>query len=163
MKIGQKNVASRVLIMNNAPHPGGHGFLQTLTIFKLNWTISVTSRELTRFYNSCMWKNDSIPGGHNKKFLTKCHEVFTKHVTSRVLTRKNDPAPCCHVFQQTGTIFKTIQDIIRKKKIDPILTRETAPDPWGHVFQPTGIFLELFKYIIETNVMTKFHELLLKF
>ncbi|KAH3702262.1 hypothetical protein DPMN_077273 [Dreissena polymorpha] len=41
--------------------------------------------------------------------------LFVKfNVTSRVLTRKTAPPPCSHVFQQTRTIFKLIQDIVRK-------------------------------------------------
>ncbi|KAH3872071.1 hypothetical protein DPMN_035284 [Dreissena polymorpha] len=69
--------------------------------------------------------------------LTKFHEDPTINVASRVLTRKNSSPPGGHVFQQTGTILKLVQDLIRTN-----LTK----------------FHDDNKYIIRTNILTKFHE-----
>ncbi|KAH3880222.1 hypothetical protein DPMN_004132 [Dreissena polymorpha] len=64
---------------------------------------------------------------------TKFHEDQTRNVISRVFTRKTGG----HVFQWTGTIFKLNQHIIKTN----ILTN-----------------LELYRGIIGTNLLTKFHE-----
>ncbi|KAH3747498.1 hypothetical protein DPMN_181925 [Dreissena polymorpha] len=62
-----------------------------LTKFHKDWTINVTSRELTRAYL----------------------EDWTKHVTFRVLTRKMPPLPGGHIFRRTITIFQLSQTNIR--------------------------------------------------
>ncbi|KAH3773252.1 hypothetical protein DPMN_174610 [Dreissena polymorpha] len=84
------NVASRVLkrfyysnIRKNDPHPGGHVFQPTGTIF---------DSSDNKWKN--LRKNDPLPGGHvfqptGTNFeLTKFHEDRTIHVASRVLTRQ---------------------------------------------------------------------------
>jgi len=162
-----KNVTSRVLtrfyyshIRKTATPPGSHVFQPTGTIFKLvqdiirtnvltkfheDWTINVTSRVLTRFYYSHIRKTAPPLGGHVfhptetifelvQDFIgthvpTKFHEDWTKNVTSRVLTR----------FYYSHI-------------------RKTATPPGSHVFQPTGTIFELVQDIIETHVLTKFHE-----
>ncbi|KAH3890095.1 hypothetical protein DPMN_014166 [Dreissena polymorpha] len=115
--------------------------------------------------------------------LTKFHDDQKINVTSRVLTRKIAPHPwmnlltkknapplCGHVFHANVTIFELIQDIIKKNLLtifhqdwtinvaSRVLTRKNAPPPGGHVFQPTGIIFELIQDIIGMNLLTKFHE-----
>ncbi|KAH3782039.1 hypothetical protein DPMN_159950 [Dreissena polymorpha] len=64
-------------------------------------------------------------------FLTKFHEDRTVNVASRVLTR-----------------FDQYYSNIRKN----------APPLGSHVFQANIIIFKLIQYIIETNLLTKFHE-----
>ncbi|KAH3717597.1 hypothetical protein DPMN_060390 [Dreissena polymorpha] len=94
-----------------------------------------------------------------------------------MLTRKNAPPPCGHVFQPTGIIFKLVQDIIGINLltkfhedwaihvVSRVLTRfyyshirKNAPPLGSHVFQANVIIFELIQYIIKTNLLTKFHE-----
>ncbi|KAH3861003.1 hypothetical protein DPMN_023929 [Dreissena polymorpha] len=83
--------------------------------------------------------------------LTMFHEDWTNNVTSRVLTRKNAPPCGSHVFQQKGTIFKLMKDIICTtvlmkfyySHIRKILTKKNAVLTGVHVFQFTGTILEL--------------------
>ncbi|KAH3811125.1 hypothetical protein DPMN_139530 [Dreissena polymorpha] len=76
---------------------------------------------------------------------------------------------CGHVFLQTGTILKLIQDIIKpelfsnsskillsgNKYTSRVLT---IPPHLGHVFQETRTIFELVQDIIRTNVLTMLHE-----
>ncbi|KAH3698674.1 hypothetical protein DPMN_086220 [Dreissena polymorpha] len=39
-----------------------------------------------------------------------------------------------------------------------VLTRENDPPPGAHVFQPFGTIFKLVQDIIETNLLTKFHD-----
>ncbi|KAH3718332.1 hypothetical protein DPMN_061135 [Dreissena polymorpha] len=73
----------------------------------------------------------------------------------RVLTRKNVPPPCGHVFQPTGIIFELVQDIIGMNLLTKFHEDQTinvasrvknAPPLSSHVFQAN------------TNLITKFHE-----
>ncbi|KAH3785060.1 hypothetical protein DPMN_163143 [Dreissena polymorpha] len=167
------NVASRVLtifyyshtykcshIRKNAPPPGGHVFKPTGIIFELvqdiiginllskfheDRKINVASRVLTRFYNSHIWKNAPPPGSHvfqptgiifelvqdiiEMNLLTKFHEDRTVNVTSRVLTR----------FYYSHI-------------------RKNAPLLGSQFFQANIIIFQLIQDIIETNLLTKFHE-----
>ncbi|KAH3887555.1 hypothetical protein DPMN_011572, partial [Dreissena polymorpha] len=50
------------------------------------------------------------------------------------------PPLCGHVFQQTGTIFKLIRDIMRQKSS---IQRKIPRPPDVHVFRPTGTISEL--------------------
>ncbi|KAH3695467.1 hypothetical protein DPMN_082927 [Dreissena polymorpha] len=99
------------------------------------------------------------------------------------------PAPGCHVFKATKTIFELIQDVIGTNHLSKfhddlkinvtsrVLTRKNAPPPWwpyiigmnlltkknatplgSHVFQANFTIFELIQDIIETNLLTKFHE-----
>ncbi|KAH3877033.1 hypothetical protein DPMN_000887 [Dreissena polymorpha] len=109
--------------------------------------------------------------------LTKFHEDRKINVASRVLTRKNAPPPGSHVFQPTGIIFELVQDIIgmnlltkfhedrRVNVASRVLTRfyyshirKNALLLGGHVFQANIIIFKLIQNIIETNLLTKFHE-----
>ncbi|KAH3862893.1 hypothetical protein DPMN_025868 [Dreissena polymorpha] len=147
------NVASRVLTRKNAPPPGGHVFQPTGIIFKLVQDISGTN------------------------LLSKFHEDRTIYVASRVFTRKNGSPPGGHVFQPTGIIFELVQDIIGMNLLtkfyeeqtinvaSKVLTRfyyrnirKNAQPLGSHVFQANVTIFELIQYIIETNLLTKFHE-----
>ncbi|KAH3827651.1 hypothetical protein DPMN_129591 [Dreissena polymorpha] len=121
MKIGEKNVASRVLTRKNAPPLGSHVFQANIIIFELIQDIIETN------------------------LLTKFHEDWTINVASRPYKEKC-PIPGGHVFKPTKTIFKLMQDIIgthlltkfhddRKKNVTSrVLTRKNAPPPWWPCF-----------------------------
>ncbi|KAH3877529.1 hypothetical protein DPMN_001402 [Dreissena polymorpha] len=166
----------------NATPPGSHVFQPISIIFELvqdiigvnlltkfheDRTINVASRVLTRFYYSHIRKNAPPPGSH----------IFEINVASRVLTRKNAPPPGSHVFQPISIIFELIQDIIGVNLLTKfhedrtinvasrVLTRfyyshirKNAPPPGSHVFQANITIFELIQDIIETNLLTKFHE-----
>ncbi|KAH3720170.1 hypothetical protein DPMN_063064 [Dreissena polymorpha] len=173
------NVASRVLIRENAPPPDIIG-TNLLTKFHEDQKINVASRE-------------KMPRGHvfqptgiifelvqdiiGMNLLTKFHEDRTINVVSRVLTRfyyshikKNAQPLGSHVFQANVTIFELNQDIIETNLLTKfhedwtinvasrVLTRKNALPPCGHVFQPTSIIFELIQDIIGMNLLTKFHE-----
>ncbi|KAH3734735.1 hypothetical protein DPMN_041180 [Dreissena polymorpha] len=178
------NVASRVLTRKNAPPPGGHVFQPTriilelvqdingvylLTKFHEDWTINVAFyRVLTRFYNSHiiyshLRKNAPPLGGHifqakvtiseliqdiiGTNLLSKFHEDLKINVASRVLTRKNAPPPGGH-FYDDSTINVAYRVHIMKN----------APPLGSHVFQANVTIFKLIQDIIETNLLTKFHE-----
>ncbi|KAH3782647.1 hypothetical protein DPMN_160566 [Dreissena polymorpha] len=101
--------------------------------------------------------------------LTKFHEDRIINVASRVLTS--------HVFQPTSIIFELVQDIIVMNLLtmfhkdrtvyvaSRVLTRfyyshirKNAPPLGSHFFQANIIIFELIQDIIETNLLTKFHE-----
>ncbi|KAH3735878.1 hypothetical protein DPMN_042438 [Dreissena polymorpha] len=71
--------------------------------------------------------------------LTKFHENRKINVASRVLTRKYAPPPGSHVFQPTGIILNSRSEVNVASRV---LTR----------------FYYSHTYIIETNLLTKFHE-----
>ncbi|KAH3696598.1 hypothetical protein DPMN_084074 [Dreissena polymorpha] len=48
-----------------------------------------------------------------KNVLKKFHDDTTKHVSSRLLTKKTAPSPGGHAFRQTTTIYKLCRAIIR--------------------------------------------------
>ncbi|KAH3747454.1 hypothetical protein DPMN_181881 [Dreissena polymorpha] len=76
--------------------------------------------------------------------LTKFHEDRKTNVASRVLTRKNAPPPGSH-FHEDRTVN--------------VASREKCPAPWKpFFFQANIIIFELIQDIIETNLLTKFHE-----
>ncbi|KAH3737883.1 hypothetical protein DPMN_044481 [Dreissena polymorpha] len=145
-----------------------------LTKFHEDWTKNVTFRVLTR-------KTAMPPGGHvfqpTGTIFELVQDIIGTHVLTKVLTRKTATPPGGHVFQPTATIFELVQDIIgthvltkfyedwTKNVTSRVLTRfyyshirKTATPPGSHVFQPTGTIFELVQVIIETHVLTKFHE-----
>ncbi|KAH3890404.1 hypothetical protein DPMN_014485 [Dreissena polymorpha] len=144
------NVTSRV---KNAPPLGSHVFQAKVTIFELIQVISGTN------------------------LLSKFHEDRKINVASKVLTRKTAPPPGGHVFQPTGIIFKLVQDIIGMNLLTKFYEEQTinvasrvvtrfyyshmrknAPPLGSHVFQANVTIFELIQDIIETNLLTKFHE-----
>ncbi|KAH3713482.1 hypothetical protein DPMN_073274 [Dreissena polymorpha] len=97
-------------------------------------------------------------------------------IGTNLLTNKNAPPPGSHVFQPTCIIFELVQDIrmnlLTKFHKDwtvivasRVLTRfyyshirKNAPPLGSHFFQANIIIFELIQDIIETNLLTKFHE-----
>ncbi|KAH3768734.1 hypothetical protein DPMN_169951 [Dreissena polymorpha] len=135
-KTNAKNVTS---IVKTAPSPpGGHVFLPIGTICELNSRIKETN------------------------VLTKFHENWAKHVTSRVTGG--------HVFSPNWTIFNLVRDINKTNVLNNfhddwakivtsrVFTRKTTLPTGGHVFQRTGTTFELNQHIIKANILTKFHE-----
>ncbi|KAH3867629.1 hypothetical protein DPMN_030761 [Dreissena polymorpha] len=115
-----------------------------------------------------------LNGGH-KNALPPDEDQKIK-VASRAY-KKKCPAPCGHVFQPTGTIFKLVRYIIVLNLLNKfhevwtiivasrVLTRfyyshkrKNAPPLFSHVFQANIIIFELIQDIIETNLLTKGHE-----
>ncbi|KAH3794702.1 hypothetical protein DPMN_148240 [Dreissena polymorpha] len=131
------NKASRVLTRKNAPPPGGHVFQATGTIFEL--VQDIIGRNLqTKFYDD--WKIN---------------------VASRL---KNAPPPGGHVFQPTGINFDSSKIFHEDWTINlasRVLTRhikKNAPTLGSHVFQANITSFEFIQDIMETNLLTKFHE-----
>ncbi|KAH3705286.1 hypothetical protein DPMN_080354 [Dreissena polymorpha] len=162
-----KIVTSRVFTRKTAPPPGSHVIQLTGTIFELNshiketnvltkfhenWAKNVTSRVFTCFHYIHIEKNAPPIGGHvfspiwtifelireiNKtNVLTNFHDDWAKIVTSRP-NKENCLPTGGHFFQRTGTTFELNQHIIKTN----ILTN-----------------FELYRDIIGTNRLTKFHE-----
>ncbi|KAH3717051.1 hypothetical protein DPMN_059831 [Dreissena polymorpha] len=100
--------------------------------FHEDWSINVTFRAM--FFNQPFFElvQDII----ETNLLNKFHEDPTINVACRV---KNDPPAGDHDFQPTGTIYEL----------------EKCPAPGGLVLQATA---KLVQDIIETNLLTKFHE-----
>ncbi|KAH3768514.1 hypothetical protein DPMN_169728 [Dreissena polymorpha] len=127
-------------ITKTAPPTCGNVFQRTGTTFEHNQHIIKT----TIFTN---FKLDR--GIIRTRLLTKFHEDRTRNVASRVFTRficgqirKTAPPTGGHVFQQTGITFELNQHIIKTN----ILTKKLFKS------------FELDRGIIDTKLMTKFHE-----
>ncbi|KAH3882863.1 hypothetical protein DPMN_006809 [Dreissena polymorpha] len=118
--------------------------------FHEDQTMNVVSEILTRFLGKPYIATYDII---KTNLLTMFHEDRTK---IRPL-QKNAPSPGCHVFQQTRTILKLIQDSIRTHVLTNV-NKENAPPPGGHVFQTTLIIFRHVQDIIGTNLLTKFHD-----
>ncbi|KAH3838101.1 hypothetical protein DPMN_111507 [Dreissena polymorpha] len=145
--------ATRELTPKNAPPLGSHIFQANIIIFELIQDIIETN------------------------LLTKFHEDWTINVASRVLTRKNAP-PLVAIFMMISIIFELIQDIIGINLLTQfhedqtinvasrVLTRfyyshirkNISPPLGSHVFQANITIFKLIQDIIETNLLTKFHE-----
>ncbi|KAH3781681.1 hypothetical protein DPMN_159582 [Dreissena polymorpha] len=147
-----------------------------LTKFHDDRTINMASRVLTRKNATPPWppffSTNHISGTN---LLTKFHDDRTINVASRVLIMKHARPPDGHDFKATETIFELIQNIIRKnlltkfnddRKINLVqdiigmnlLTKKNAPPLGSHVFQANVTILELIQDIMETNLLSKFHE-----
>ncbi|KAH3890074.1 hypothetical protein DPMN_014144 [Dreissena polymorpha] len=136
------NVASRV---KNAPPLGSHVFQAKVTIFELIQDIIGTN------------------------LLSKFHDDWKINVVSR----EKCPTPGGHVFQPIGIIFELVEDIIGMSLLTKfsedqtinvafrVHIKKTAPPLGSHVF-PANVanvpIFELIQDIIETNLLTKFHE-----
>ncbi|KAH3894112.1 hypothetical protein DPMN_018270 [Dreissena polymorpha] len=176
------NVASTVLTRKNAPPPGSHAFQPRyyrdnfLTKFHEDRTVNVASRVLTRFYNSHIRKNAPRLGSHvfqgaaMNKTIVKQYKSPTgstiKSVTDgrrqnqkspplKPVGTKNAPPPGGHVFQPTGIIFELFHE---DHTINMASRVKKAPPLGSHVFQANVTIFELIQDIIETNLLTKFHE-----
>ncbi|KAH3810783.1 hypothetical protein DPMN_139181 [Dreissena polymorpha] len=175
-------------IENTAPTVGGHVFQMFTTIFKLTRYPHNLSFLLYKYKEK---DPPPPPGGHvflliqtffelnlriqESNVLTKCHEDWTKNVTSRVFTcfhyihiEKNALPPGGHVFSPIWTIFNPVGDINETNVLTKfhddwakivtsrVFTRNTAPHPGSYVFQWTKTIFELNQYIIKTNILTNF-------
>ncbi|KAH3704554.1 hypothetical protein DPMN_079611 [Dreissena polymorpha] len=136
-------------------HPGSQVFQQTRTIF-LHEDSQVNIR-----------KNALPTGGH----VFQTTGTIFKLVQNIIGTKKN-------VFPPTRTIFELIQDIIGTNHLtkfhdDRTINvasnigftiaiyshlRKNAPPLDSHVFQTNATIFELIQDIIQTNLLTKFHE-----
>ncbi|KAH3846872.1 hypothetical protein DPMN_089179 [Dreissena polymorpha] len=142
------NVAPRVLTRKNAPPPppwwprfSTNDIIRTKvhTKFHQDRTYIIGTNLLTKFHDNPPINVDSRPNKekcptpaeiyNGTNFLHKFHEDMTINVGSRVLTR--------FYFHQIG---------------------KKCPAPGGHVFRPTATIFEIVPDIIETNLLTKFHE-----
>ncbi|KAH3876036.1 hypothetical protein DPMN_039316 [Dreissena polymorpha] len=155
------NVASRVLTRKNAPPPD---IIRTnlLNKFHEDRKINVASRMLTRT-NAPPPLRPSIIG---MNLLTKFHEDRTINVASRVLTRfyyshirKNARPLGNHVFQANLTILEHCLQGFTIAIYGHI--RKNAPSlgslPCFSGKRKLTIF-KLIQDIIQTNLLTKFHE-----
>ncbi|KAH3805213.1 hypothetical protein DPMN_133510 [Dreissena polymorpha] len=98
------------------------------------------------------------------------------NLITRYEDRKINVASIDHVFQPTGIIFELVQEIIGMNLLTKFQEDQTVNvasrvltrfyyshirknDPRGsHFFQANIIIFELIQDIIETNLLTKFHE-----
>ncbi|KAH3747507.1 hypothetical protein DPMN_181934 [Dreissena polymorpha] len=170
----------------NAPPTGGHVFQATGTTFELVQNIIVTNL-LTKFHDDRKMPRplgghvfpptgtifELIQNIIGTNYLTKFHDDRTINVASR----EKCPAPGSHDFQPTSIIFELVQDIIGMNLLTKfhedltinvasrVLTRfyyshirKNAPPLGSHVFQANVTIFKLIQDIIETNLLTKFHE-----
>ncbi|KAH3775097.1 hypothetical protein DPMN_176494 [Dreissena polymorpha] len=173
------NVASRVLTRKNVPHPGGHVFQQTGTIFELyqdiigtsflirfheDQTINVSSRVLTRFYYSHIMtyiiRTDVLTKFHAEiNFLTAWGFVFQQTGISFYYSHiwKNAPHPGGHVFQPTRTIFILVQDIIGANLLTNHIMKNASPIE-AMFFSRNLNHFRTHQDIITTKVLTKFYD-----
>ncbi|KAH3706703.1 hypothetical protein DPMN_066091 [Dreissena polymorpha] len=168
----------------NAPPLGSHVFQANIIIFQLiqdiiethlltkfheDWTIHMASRE------KC-----PAPGGHVFKvtktifkliqdiigtnLLTKCHDDRKLNMTSRVFTRKNAPPQWWPYIIGMNLLTEFHED--RPINVaSRVLTRfyyshirKNAPPLGSHVFQANVTIFEHIQDIIQTNLLTIFHE-----
>ncbi|KAH3776531.1 hypothetical protein DPMN_177959 [Dreissena polymorpha] len=152
----------------NCPPPGGH--------FHDDWAKKVTSRVFTSVFLLYKYKKTAPPPGSHviqltgtifelnsrikeTNVLTKFHENWAKHVTSRVEKCPANWPPC---FSLIWTIFELSRDINKTNILSnfhddwanivtsSVFTRKTAPPTGGHVFQRTRTTFELNQHIIKT-------------
>ncbi|KAH3690303.1 hypothetical protein DPMN_191073 [Dreissena polymorpha] len=169
-----KHVTSRV--KKPPPPSGGHVFLPIQTIIELNCPRCGSAVSFA-YANEPVTGRKIAPPLGSHVFQAKLHEDRKINVASRVLTRKNAPPPGGHVFQSTDIIFELVQDIIGMNLLTKfhedrtinvasrVLTRfcyshlrKNAPPLGSHVFQANVTIFKLIQDIIETNLLTKFHE-----
>ncbi|KAH3841679.1 hypothetical protein DPMN_115152 [Dreissena polymorpha] len=150
------------------PTPGGHVFPSIMTISELVRDIyKIGAKNLTSRV-----KMTPPPSGHKTHVLTKFHEDWTKHVTSRVFTcfyyihiEKTAPPPGGHDINETNVLIKFHADWA-KIVSSRVFTRNTAPPLGGHLHEDRALNVtstvftsfELSRGINGTNVLAKFHE-----
>ncbi|KAH3813803.1 hypothetical protein DPMN_142272 [Dreissena polymorpha] len=142
------NVASRVLTKKNSPPPWRPYIIGTnlLTIFHEDRTIYVA-------FTAPWW-----PYIMGTNLQTKFHDDWKINEASRVLTRNNITSPGGNVFQPTGIIFELFHEDRTINVASRVLTRKNDPPLGSLVFQANVTIFELIQDIIETNLLTKFHE-----
>ncbi|KAH3855053.1 hypothetical protein DPMN_097613 [Dreissena polymorpha] len=174
----EQNVITNFHEKKNAPPPVCHVFQASETILELFQYIIGTNL-LTKFHDDRRINMDSrvltrkMPRPLDGHF----HDDRTINVASRVLISKNAPPPGGHVYQASRTIFEIVKDIIGTNLLTKchedrtinvvtrVLTRfyyshirKNALPLGRHVFQANVTIFELIQDIIETNLLTKFHE-----
>ncbi|KAH3832881.1 hypothetical protein DPMN_106177 [Dreissena polymorpha] len=124
------NVASR----ETCPDPGGHVFKATKTILELNQDIIGTN------------------------LLTKFNDERKINATSRVLTRKIAPPPWWPY--RTINVASIVLTRLYSSRTLHVYShiRKNASPLGGHVIQANVTIFELIQDIIETNLLTKFHQ-----
>ncbi|KAH3814799.1 hypothetical protein DPMN_143312 [Dreissena polymorpha] len=147
------NAAHTVFTRNNSQPPGGYDFQATGTIFALVQDI-IRTNLLTKFHDNLTLNVASI-GKIPRPIDGHFHEDRTINVVSRV---KKAPPPGGHLFRAIGIIFELFHEDRTKNVAPRLLTRKNAPPLGSHVFQPNVTIFELIHYIIETNLLTTFHE-----
>ncbi|KAH3818243.1 hypothetical protein DPMN_119844 [Dreissena polymorpha] len=86
--------------------------------------------------------------------LSKFHEDRKINVASRVLTRKNAPPPGGHFYEDRT--MNVASKVLTRFCYSHI--RKNAPPLRSHVFQANVTIFEVIQDIIETNLLSKFHE-----
>ncbi|KAH3834718.1 hypothetical protein DPMN_108053 [Dreissena polymorpha] len=148
--------------------------MNLLTKFHEDCTINVASRVLTRFYYSHIRKNAPSLGSHifqakvtifepiqaisGTNLLTKFHEDRKINMASRVFTRINAPPPLAAMFFNQPASFSNSSKILFGMNLLTNHIMKNAPPLGSHVFQANVTIFELIQDIIETNLLTKFHE-----
>ncbi|KAH3825694.1 hypothetical protein DPMN_127575 [Dreissena polymorpha] len=127
-----------LLTKKNAPPLGSHVFQAKVTISELIQDIIGTNL-LTKFHEDR--KINVASRGVNK--------VYYSHI------RKNAPPPGGHVFSTNRHHFRTLYE---DRTINVASRVKNAPPLGSHVFQANVTIFELIQDIIETNLLTKFHE-----
>ncbi|KAH3859046.1 hypothetical protein DPMN_101692 [Dreissena polymorpha] len=171
-------------IRNNAPPPGGHVFQATGTIFELvqdiiganlltkfhdDRTINMASRVLTRIYFSYITKNATPPWRPyiiSTNLVTKFHDDRTINVASK---KKNAPPPDLKINVASKVL--TRKNARPLAAMDNLLTKfhedrtinvasrvKNTPPLGSHVFKANETIFKPIQDIIETNLLTKFHE-----
>ncbi|KAH3810279.1 hypothetical protein DPMN_138669 [Dreissena polymorpha] len=129
------------------------------TLFKKRQDI-IRTNVLTKFHEEMLTRiNSQTPGGHvfqqtgtifemiqdiiKTNVVTKCHDDWTINATS--YGRKNAPPRCGHIINVASRVLT-------------IFIMKNALPPNGLFFQQTKTIFELLQYIIETNLLTRFHE-----
>ncbi|KAH3692031.1 hypothetical protein DPMN_194908 [Dreissena polymorpha] len=138
----------------------GRGITGTIfELFHKDRTINVASRVLTsHVFQVNVTIFELIQDIIETNLLTKFHENWTLNVASRVLTR---PMLTTHDGQKAITNAHH-EHIVLSFDINFIVLKvnllENAPPLGSHVFQVNVTIFELIQDIIETNLLTKFHE-----
>ncbi|KAH3710119.1 hypothetical protein DPMN_069586 [Dreissena polymorpha] len=142
-------------IRKNAPPHNIIG-INLLTKFHVDWTINVASSIHigkkapplgSHVFQAKVTIFELIQDNSGTNLLSKFHKDRKINVASRVLTRKNAPPPGGH-FYEDKTITVASRVHIRKNAL-----------PLGsHIFQANVTIFNLIQNIIETNLLTKFHE-----
>ncbi|KAH3881401.1 hypothetical protein DPMN_005327 [Dreissena polymorpha] len=133
---GHISFTTNILTKKNAPTTGDHVFQATGIIFELVQDIIGTN------------------------LMTKFHDDGTINMAFRVLTRKNATPSWWPYIIDSNLVTKFHDDrtinVASRVLISHI--KKNAPPPSGHDFKASETIFELIQDIIETYLLTKFHE-----
>ncbi|KAH3718198.1 hypothetical protein DPMN_060997 [Dreissena polymorpha] len=102
----------------------------------------------------------------NKRTDLFCADTIKTNVLTNFHEERNAPPPSGHVFQQTQTVFKLIQDMIGTNLLTKFYEDWTihvafrvknAPPPGGHVFQQPEPFSNSCNISLGHIVLTRFY------